>query len=228
MTSFDTSRVAFCYACGTEVNAGDAFCSQCGAQLRDLAPRSEESHRRRRYLLIGSLLTTVIALVIVVALALARDGSPFGSTTKSRGASSSSPGLGTAPTPPPTISTPSVSSTSTSLPASTEPSTTALPTVTVGSFVGVEPTSMVLSADGGDEVSNITWSSWSSAGAVGEGTQTVQHCVPDCADGTETTAPTTLTLSDPVGGQFRLLVQQTEGFPPDSFNLPVTFPGVTP
>jgi hypothetical protein len=55
----------------------------------------------------------------------------------------------------------------------------ALPTITVADFKGIRPSTLALSGDGGDIVIDLTWSSWTATGAVGNGTVGVESCVPD-------------------------------------------------
>jgi hypothetical protein len=50
---------------------------------------------------------------------------------------------------------------------------------------------------------------WNQTEAVGHGTREELGCVPDCAQGTATPYPVTLTLADPVGGSFTSILEQT-------------------
>jgi hypothetical protein len=51
------------------------------------------------------------------------------------------------------------------------------------------------------------WSSWGPEQAVGTGTVTIQNCIPDCADGSQTPTPATVTLSNPAGGAYRTITE---------------------
>jgi hypothetical protein len=59
-----------------------------------------------------------------------------------------------------------------------------------------EPSQIVNSGDGSTYVKDITWSGWADATAAGTGTLELDNCNPDCADGTYTGYPATVTLSD--------------------------------
>lgn len=97
---------------------------------------------------------------------------------------------------------------------------TALPTVTFGSYTGVKPTKIFLSGDSSNIVTGITWSSWGEQGAVGTGTVDVEGCVPDCASGSQTPTATTIRLSVVANGQFTHLEEAIQGQPPYSESLP--------
>jgi serine/threonine protein kinase len=58
-----------------------------------------------------------------------------------------------------------------------------------------EPVQIVTSADGSGYVNGITWTSWGQATANGTGTLNVNNCTPNCAAGTYTGYPATITLS---------------------------------
>jgi hypothetical protein len=108
--------------------------------------------------------------------------------------------------------------TTTAVPATT--TTAALPIITLGGFSGRYPTEIAFSADGGNVVTGITWSSWTANGAVGNGTWTYENCVPDCVHGSQTPYPATITLSNPVGGQFTTLTEYTAMMGTASYALP--------
>jgi hypothetical protein len=83
------------------------------------------------------------------------------------------------------------------------------------------------SGDSGNIVESITWTVWESEEAVGHGTWGYNSCNPDCASGIVTKYTAIITLSDPVGDQFTILAEQTEGphgFE-QSFALPVPADG---
>ena len=84
-----------------------------------------------------------------------------------------------------------------------------------------EPTQMSASADGNRTVRGITWSGWGSATATGTGTMGINNCDPNCANGTYTYYPATVTLS-----ALTLYATGTEGYATIVFSAP-TSPGGT-
>lgn len=56
----------------------------------------------------------------------------------------------------------------------------------------------MLSGDSTASLWHMTWSTWSSATAVGTGTEKLDDCKPSCAEGTLHPVPVTVTLSKPV------------------------------
>ncbi len=98
------------------------------------------------------------------------------------------------------------STTTTSLPPTTSTTTTAPPSTTTTTAVPElvpltgatpldQPSQFNYTQDGTGSVSNLTWSTWSSAGATGSGTVNLNNCVPNCASGTVSGYPATVTLS---------------------------------
>jgi hypothetical protein len=75
----------------------------------------------------------------------------------------------------------------------------------------VRPKVVDFSADGGNVVTGITWSSWTAIKAVGTGTRVLQNCIPNCAQGKNTPVTETLTLSQPEGGFFTVIVAAWPG-----------------
>ncbi len=74
------------------------------------------------------------------------------------------------------------------------------PAITCSGYHGaaemkVQPTQIVNSADGSGYVKNLTWSGWGSATARGSGILEIDNCEPDCASGTYSGYPATVTLS---------------------------------
>jgi hypothetical protein len=116
------------------------------------------------------------------------------------------PATGTSPTAP------------ASTPASTPPSTPVsavppqLPVLTVGSYTGMKPTEIGYSGDATNVVTAITWSSWTAAGATGQGTSDIDSCTPNCAQAPPSLVPTTVTLSVPVNGKFTKMTETRNGF----------------
>ncbi|MGO9957002.1 MAG: serine protease [Solirubrobacteraceae bacterium] len=95
------------------------------------------------------------------------------------------------------------------IPASVEPTG---PTIlTMGNWTVVEPTTVAFSADAGNVVAGISWSSWTTTSAVGNGTSVIQNCVPNCATGSNTPVPATLTLSNPQDGRFTQITETRNG-----------------
>ena len=64
-------------------------------------------------------------------------------------------------------------------------------------YSGIRPSAIQFSADGGDVVTGIRWSSWGSRTATGRGTVGWDNCVPNCAEGLTVAVPATVTLSAP-------------------------------
>jgi hypothetical protein len=83
------------------------------------------------------------------------------------------------------------------------------PTVTIGHWTGRRPVVIAFSGDGGNIATHLTWSSWNANGALGHGTRDILGCVPDCASGSATPYPVTITLSEPNLGQFTHMVERT-------------------
>jgi hypothetical protein len=113
------------------------------------------------------------------------------------------------------------------------PVTTTLPTssaslpmldVPLGPYDGIEPTDILFSGDATNNVSDITWSSWTQTGVVGQGTWTYLSCVPDCAGSPEVPYPASIQLSDPVNGTFTVITETTQG--PEGFTT--TYNGTPP
>ena len=87
--------------------------------------------------------------------------------------------------------------------------TAALPTVTISGWTGREPTTIYFSGDAGDVATGLTWSRWDASEGVGQGTRNELSCVPDCAQGTSTPYPVTITMTNPVNGKFTTILEQT-------------------
>ncbi len=89
-------------------------------------------------------------------------------------------------------------------------------------FDGIKPSTIDFSNDSTNIITNLTWSSWTTTGASGQGTWEDLSCNPDCATGPETPYPASITLSDPVDGHFTQLTETTTG--PDGFTNQDTYP----
>ena len=61
-------------------------------------------------------------------------------------------------------------------------------------YMEVKPTQITTSGDGSAYVDKITWSSWGGSQAAGAGTLELNNCTPNCAQGTYTGYPATVTL----------------------------------
>lgn len=84
-----------------------------------------------------------------------------------------------------------------------------LPTLTIASWTGREPVTLYFSGDAGDIATGITWSVWDQSEAIGHAVRQELSCVPDCAQGTATPYPVTLTLTMPVDGAYTSIQEQT-------------------
>jgi hypothetical protein len=69
------------------------------------------------------------------------------------------------------------------------------PVVSCSGQMRTEPAQVLVSADGSGYVHDLTWSGWGGATARGAGTLEVDNCSPNCAQGTYTGYPATVTLS---------------------------------
>jgi hypothetical protein len=91
---------------------------------------------------------------------------------------------------------------------STQSPPVALPIVTIGSWTGREPAIVYFSGDAGNIATGLTWT-WNQTKAVGHGTRDELGCVPNCAEGSATPYPVTLTLTAPVNGAFTSITEVT-------------------
>jgi hypothetical protein len=82
----------------------------------------------------------------------------------------------------------------------------------VGNYDGTRPSVIQFSADGGDVVTGIQWSSWGSRSATGHGTVGWDDCTPTCAAGSTRDLPATITLSAPdAQGQWTVITEAEHG-----------------
>jgi hypothetical protein len=81
----------------------------------------------------------------------------------------------------------------------------------------MRPSIIYFSGDSGNVVTAISWSSWNAESATGNGSWGYNSCVPTCAGGAVTNYPATITLSDPVNGQFEK-IQEIQSGPNGSTN----------
>ena len=93
--------------------------------------------------------------------------------------------------------------------AASQPATVGL--VTPG-FSGVRPSAIQFSADGGDVVTGIQWSTWGSRTATGHGTVGRDNCTPNCAEGRTSYVPARITLSAPdAKGEWTVVRETVQG-----------------
>lgn len=107
----------------------------------------------------------------------------------------------------------STATTSSSAPQPTVSSTTTtttapLPQLTIAGWTGREPVRIYFSGDAGNVATGLAWSNWGPTDAVGHGTRDELGCVPNCAEGSSSPYPATLTLSHPVNGVFTTILEQ--------------------
>ncbi|MHB1507987.1 MAG: hypothetical protein ACYCST_07060 [Acidimicrobiales bacterium] len=86
-----------------------------------------------------------------------------------------------------------------------------LPVLKMGTYTGREPATLSFSADGGNIVTHLRWSSWTATRAVGHGISNLDSCVPSCADGKITPVATTITLSLVRQGHFSAMAERRGG-----------------
>lgn len=120
--------------------------------------------------------------------------------------------------------TPTTSQTRAASPHHTE-SLSSTPVVILGSFTGREPTEIDFSADAGNIVQHIHWTSWTATGATGHGTTYTETCIPDCAASKKTPNPATILLSNPVNGRFTVLTEIRLGTSVKMSIYPTSAPG---
>jgi hypothetical protein len=82
-----------------------------------------------------------------------------------------------------------------------------LPKLIAGRYHGTKPSAIYFSGDGGNIVTKLHWTSWTSKGASGTGTSVIQNCIPNCASGKQTPYKTTVTFSDVSKGHFTKVVE---------------------
>jgi hypothetical protein len=102
--------------------------------------------------------------------------------------------------------------------------TSGAPKLALDDWAGVEPSQIDYSADGGNIVTGLVWSSWTQTRAVGQGTSDIQSCVPNCAQGAENPVTTTITLLDPKNGHFTQMTESRNGLTSDYSDNPQSWP----
>ncbi|MBO0855671.1 MAG: hypothetical protein J2P18_18125 [Nocardia sp.] len=80
----------------------------------------------------------------------------------------------------------------------------------------VKPSEIIFyCGDAGDLVHDITWSQWDAGTAVGNGTEAIKQCKPNCAQGVSSETPVKIQLDTPTNGVFkRALVTGPSGTKP--------------
>jgi hypothetical protein len=97
------------------------------------------------------------------------------------------------------------------------------PLFVTSAWTGIKPTSIVLSADGGNVPYDLRWSQWNDHAAIGQGLVGVESCNPDCAQGTTTPAPVRITLSGVRHGHYTYIAESISGLPdPTRGSGPIT------
>jgi serine/threonine protein kinase len=169
----------------------------------------------------------LLPVVLTLAFLLAAGGTALGLTLAGKhghgqAASGSSTSVSSPAPPASSATTPATSTSPTTTPVSTPAGTPAstpvgavpsqLPVLTVGSYTGMKPTEIAYSGDATNVVTKIMWSSWTAAGATGQGTSDIDSCTPNCAQAPPSLVPTTVTLSAPVNGKFTKMTETRNGF----------------
>ena len=147
------------------------------------------------------------ALALVLAPGPANSTGASGQAPPSRSAAATTPAAATTAA---AASSPPASSPATSAPATSAPAspTNSLIAVTVcvypadgcnlpgaAQYMEVRPKQITNSGDGSGYVKDLVWSDWGSPQATATGTQEIDDCNPNCAQGTFTGYPATVTLA---------------------------------
>ena len=143
--------------------------------------------------------TVIVALILALVVAAAGTGIGIALTghhIKPNGGSTGSP----------TASTPAATHTASS---TTAPAT--LPVLVAGTYHGIKPKEIDFSADAGNIVTGITWSSWTATKAIGSGTSDIDTCIPSCAAAPTDLVTTMLVLSQPLDGHFTVISELRSG-----------------
>ncbi|MDA8056566.1 MAG: hypothetical protein M0032_01125 [Actinomycetota bacterium] len=174
-----------------------------------------------------------VAGTLAAATALAACGGPGGASGQSgvaavhrgpgAGGTSGAGGTGSAASTPVTAS-PGTGASATTAPSSgTGPGASTPPAGSSGggpvlivhnadgavTFDGERPGTIDFSVDSSNIVTHLTWSAWGPTGATGTGTLMANNCRPNCAQGTVTPVPTTVTLSGVSHGHFTALTERS-------------------
>lgn len=110
-------------------------------------------------------------------------------------------------------------------PASNTRPTAGAPKLVFAHWSGTEPSQIDYSADAGNIVTGLLWSTWTRTKAVGEGNSEIQSCIPNCAAGADKTLTTIITLLDPRAGHFTQMTETRDGLTGDyAYGSPFTWP----
>jgi serine/threonine protein kinase len=142
----------------------------------------------------------IITAAVILAFVLAAAGTLIGLELSGQFKHNSTNGTGGTPTA-------SASATGTA----TGGQAAALPVFVVGSYSGTKPTMIAYSGDATNVVTGISWGSWTTSGATGEGTSDIDSCNPNCAQASPDYVITKITLSDPANGQFTKMTETRNG-----------------
>ena len=85
------------------------------------------------------------------------------------------------------------------------------PVLPIVGYTGREPSTIAFSADAGDILTNLSWTSWTRTEAVGYGVSIYDNCIPYCAAGKTTPESTSVVVSDPFNGRFTKIVEYRMG-----------------
>lgn len=75
------------------------------------------------------------------------------------------------------------------------------------------PSTIDFSSDASNIVTHIDWTTWGPSTATGKGTLMLNTCKPNCAQGTVSPVPATITLSGVTGGHFTSMTELAGGTP---------------
>ncbi len=148
------------------------------------------------------------------------------SSAPAGGAALGNPSSATASSSPPGASAPPATS---APPAAAGFTVCITPVVTCSGEMRTEPVQIIVSGDGTAFVSGLTWAGWGSATATGTGTLKLDNCNPNCAQGSLTGYPATVTLSDPTayGSSHQGYAAMSVSAPSSSFGTR-TYSGLIP
>lgn len=96
-------------------------------------------------------------------------------------------------------------------PPASPPVATSTPLVKIGNWIGRQPSLIGFSADGGNIVTNLRWTTWGKTQALGVGQSAIQTCIPSCAAGGVMPVSAYVLLSDPVNGRFMHMTESQGG-----------------
>jgi hypothetical protein len=214
-------------ACASQIASLQQSVSLTASELRTLAQIGFECSEQRFNFVTSEITDAMLGIVASVfenvvpaaflsveaAVGWSTEGT-YTLTATTTTAPSRTPTTTTVPVPTLTTKAPNPTPTTTTVPVPT-PTTTPilLPVLYIprASYRGIKPTQIGFSGDSSNDVTNITWSSWTGTSATGAGTWMFESCNPNCASGPTIDYPATIQLSDPVDGIFTVLTETTFG-----------------